>query len=373
MMPGFVTEQTLPEFSLWRIGKRVPFSFDLEITARCNNDCRQCYINLPAGDRTAQARELSVAEIDAIAGQAVELGALWCLITGGEPLLRPDFHEIYRLLKKKGLLISLFTNACLVTDEHVRLLQAYPPRDVEVTVYGVTAQTYERVTRKPGSYAAFRRGLERLMAGGIKVRLKAMALRSNLDELPAIAEFCREHTKDTYRFDALLHQRLDRDLRRNAEILAERLTAAQIVEVEQADPERSLQLQEHCRELVVTSEDLGASDLIFKCGAGNHSFSVSWDGYFRLCASLVEPGSIYDLRQGELREAWHSFVPEVRARRSTRPEFLSGCGSCELVNLCQWCPAVAELEVGELDGRAEAFCEAARARAAAFIPGPACA
>ena len=47
---------SLAEFALWdRLGeKRVPFSFDLEITARCNNDCRHCYINLPAGDRDAQ-------------------------------------------------------------------------------------------------------------------------------------------------------------------------------------------------------------------------------------------------------------------------------------------------------------------------------
>jgi radical SAM protein with 4Fe4S-binding SPASM domain len=364
MDDSFVAVQRLPDFPLWAAEKRVPFSFDLELTARCNCDCRHCYINLPAGDRQAQQRELSLAEIDTIAGQAVELGALWCLVTGGEPLLRKDFPHIYLLLKKKGLLVSLFTNACLVTAEHVRLLQAYPPRDVEVSVYGVTRETYERVTRKPGSYAAFRRGLDRLLSGGIKVRLKAMALRSNLAELPAIGEFCREHTKDTYRFDPLLHLRYDRDPQRNAEIRAERLSPAQVVEIEQADPERSLHLKEHCHELILPDNALAASDLIFQCGAGTGSFSVSWDGYFRLCSSLVEPGSIYNLRQGGLREAWYSFVPQVRARRSNRPEFLNGCGSCALVNLCQWCPATAYLEVNQLDGREDAFCEIARARAA---------
>ncbi|NLG28711.1 MAG: hypothetical protein GX557_12425, partial [Chloroflexi bacterium] len=45
-------------------GRRLPLSFEWEITARCNNDCRHCYINLPAGDSAARARELSLAEID---------------------------------------------------------------------------------------------------------------------------------------------------------------------------------------------------------------------------------------------------------------------------------------------------------------------
>jgi len=103
--------------------KRVPLTFELEVTARCNNDCRHCYINLPAGDRKARESELSVAEIVGIAEQAMALGAMWCLITGGEPLLRDDFSELYLALKRKGLLVSVFTNACLVTEEHVQLFR----------------------------------------------------------------------------------------------------------------------------------------------------------------------------------------------------------------------------------------------------------
>ncbi|MCU0486452.1 MAG: radical SAM protein, partial [Anaerolineales bacterium] len=192
-MTSFVTQGQMPKFALWEkiAHRRVPLDFTLEITARCNNDCRHCYINLPAGDQQAQRTELSVAEISDIAGQAVELGALWCLITGGEPLLRQDFAEIYLALKRKGLLISLFTNACLVNEEHIRLLTQYPPRDIEVSVYGVTQPTYERVTRRPGSFAAFQRGLGLMLDSGLKVRLKAVAMQSNVPELPAIAAFCR--------------------------------------------------------------------------------------------------------------------------------------------------------------------------------------
>jgi len=83
-----VSSIEIQDFALWdkMKARRVPLSFDLEITARCNNDCRHCYINLPAGDRVAQANELGAAEIGDIADQAVALGAMWCLITGASAL-----------------------------------------------------------------------------------------------------------------------------------------------------------------------------------------------------------------------------------------------------------------------------------------------
>ena len=167
----------------------------------CNNDCRHCYIGLPAGDAVAWEKEMTPAEIERIASQGVRMGTIWCLITGGEPLLRPDFEDIYLRLKRLGLLVSVFTNATLITEDHIRLFHRYPPRDIEVTVYGVTRETYERISRRPGSFEAFMSGLDRLIESGIPVRLKAMAMRSNLAEFPAIARFCKARTKDYYRFD----------------------------------------------------------------------------------------------------------------------------------------------------------------------------
>jgi len=363
----------IQEFPLWKQleAKRTPVSFDLELTARCNNDCRHCYLNLPAGDTYAREAELSGKEILDIAQEAAEMGAVWCLLTGGEPLLREDFQEIYVGLKRIGLLVSVFTNACLVTQNEVALFKKYPPRDLEITVYGATEATYEAVTRRPGSWAAFRRGLDALLDSGLRVRLKAMALRSNVHELEEISRFCRERTKDYYRFDPLLHLRSDGDSARNEEIKAERLTPEEIVAIEQADEERLGSLRRECDQgRLIMSNRTPAGDRLFQCGAGSSSFTVGHDGSFHLCSSLWHPDTIYDLRRGTLREAWEDWVPRVLALRASNREYLDRCGECGLVNLCMCCPAHAALETGAMDEWVEYFCEVAHARAAALGHAP---
>lgn len=368
MPPTFVQRARLPDFALWKKtdARRMPLGFDLELTARCNNDCRHCYINLPSADAAARRTELRLDEIEGIAAQAVELGALWCLLTGGEPLLRRDFAEIYLALKRRGLLVFLFTNACLVTDDLVTLLKRYPPRGVEVTVYGATRDTYERVTRRPGSFAAFRRGLARLLDSGIPVRLKAMAVRANVHELPAIMRFCRRHSCDLAYYDPLLHLRFDGDPVRNAEIRAERLTAREVAALEQSDSSRAREMAAHCDALIVPGHSHARCRHLFTCNVGQGSFVVGPTGVFRLCASLCHPDCVYDLRRGTLAEAWQRLVPAVLRTHAPRHSASAACRRCALGNLCHWCPAHAHLEHGHLDAPCEYFCDVAHARAAAL-------
>ena len=365
-MASFAVHKPLPEFDLWNEleDKGIPVSFELEITARCNNDCRHCYINLPAGDRAARADELTFDEIVAVADQAVEMGALWCVLTGGEPLLRPDFSDIYLALKRRGLLLSVFTNACLVRPEHVELFRAYPPRDVEITIYGASREVYEGVTRVPGSFDAFLRGVRLLEDGGVKPRYKATVLRSNVHELSAMAGFGRAHTKDIFRFDPLLHLRYDRDPARNAEICAERLAPAEIAALEQSDEERAVAVRRECRRVA----DLGApdvSDLVFQCGVGL-GFTVGHDGSLRLCSALWHPDYVADIRREPVATAWRRLLAAARAARTADAAYLDRCAACGLVDLCLWCPAHAYLEIGSLTTPIDDFCDAAHARASAF-------
>jgi len=368
MSGTFISSGSLQEFPLWKSMelKRIPFLFELEITARCNLDCRHCYINLPATERTAVNRELSLDEIRGIVDEAVSLGALWCLVTGGEPILRDDFLEIYLYLKRKGLLVTVFTNATLVSKEHIGVFKRFPPRDIEVSVYGVSKETYERITRWPGSFAEFQRGLGLLLESGLNVRLKAMIMRSNVHEQREIGEFCRQRTRDFFRFDPFLHLRYDRNPVRNREILLERLTPQEIVSLEKSDRERFQALKEKGHKTVRLEHSSMEEGKLFPCGAGKASYSISCDGMFRLCSSLWHPDCLYNLREGGLTYAWRHFVPRVRAMRSEREEYLRSCNRCDLIDLCMWCPAYAYLETGHLDAPVEYFCEVAHARAQAI-------
>jgi len=360
-----IASTEIQQFPLWEKlkNKRLPLTFDVEITARCNLNCRHCYINMPAGDQEARSDELTLAEILDIAKQAVDLGTVWCLISGGEPLLREDFIDIYLGLKCLGLLVSVFTNGTMFDKKIIGIFKKYPPRDIELTVYGITQSTYEAVTRKAGSFARFSKGIELLRDAGVPFRLKAMAIQSNFHEQQEIANYCRTHTKDYFRFDPQLHLRFDRDPIRNAEILSERLTPAQIVALDEADQYRIEALRKNCRNLIKENPTHSENGFLLQCGAGVGSFAVSYDGRFRLCSSLWADGTTYDLKTGSLDEAWREFVPQVRGRKNEQKGNFQKCSTCELFNLCFWCPAHAYLESGDVHGDPSYFCEVANQRA----------
>jgi len=113
MNESYVTKMTFDQSRLREKSKtkRNLSYFDMELTARCNNDCRHCYVNLPAGDIDAKKDELTFDEIKNIVDEVVALEAMDCLLSGGEPLLREDFPDIYLYLKKKGIRVTIFTNA----------------------------------------------------------------------------------------------------------------------------------------------------------------------------------------------------------------------------------------------------------------------
>jgi radical SAM protein with 4Fe4S-binding SPASM domain len=215
------------------------------------------------------------------------------------------------------------------------------------------------------------RGLDRLFESGVNVRLKAMAMNSNVSELQQISRFCRERTKDYFRFDPFLHLRFDQNPLRNKEIRSERLSPARIIALEQSDTERFKALKKDCDNIRVSDNFSITGNKLFCCGAGSGSFTLSCDGLFRLCSSLWHPDSVHDLKKGGLKHAWQNFVPGVREMRSDRKEFLNTCRVCPWVNLCMWCPAHAYLETGELDAPVDYFCKTAHARAEMMTQGKA--
>ena len=106
---NYVKKQNINKVSLWKNSMPVLGRLDIELTERCNNNCIHCSINLPADDSDARSRELSASQIKGVLREAVSLGCLTARFTGGEPLLREDFEELYIFARKSGLKVLIFT------------------------------------------------------------------------------------------------------------------------------------------------------------------------------------------------------------------------------------------------------------------------
>ncbi|MBD3167639.1 radical SAM protein [bacterium] len=337
----------------------------LELTDQCNNNCVHCYINEDSvRAHQSNKHRLSFDEIRQIAESAVRLEALSVLLTGGEPLLRPDFKDIYMLFKRLGFVVSVFTNATLLNEDWIRLFEEYPPRVLDVSVYGITEETYERVTRVQGSYKRFRHGIELLNQSKVFKGYKAVLVRDNVHEFQEIRSFCREHSDREFRFDTYLNYRVDRDFGRNADIESQRLTPEEVHQIERSTPEtvealremhrKNSDILEHVRE-----KSEGAEQPLFLCGAGKHVVTISSDGMVRPCGFLVAPRFSFSIREHDLETIHRELMPNALDLQAS-PYF--ACGRCDLQSLCDACPATAYLDTGELEGKQEYLCRIASLR-----------
>jgi radical SAM protein with 4Fe4S-binding SPASM domain len=323
---------------------RVPLVGALELTFRCNNRCMHCYVNKAANDRGERRRELRFSQIRHILDAIAEEGCLWLLFTGGEPLIRGDFPDIYSYAKRKGFLITLFTNGTLIDRTVADFLAEWPPRSIEISLYGMSEAVFEGVTGVRGSYAKCMEGIELLIERNLPVTLKAMILTLNRHELDDMKAFARNLGLQ-FRYDSLLNLRIDGG--RNPAKL--RLSPRKVVQLDADDEERRMELVE----LSERSEKVTMnSEFLFTCGAGVNSFHIDPYGFLHICGLVRNPR--YDLISGSFRDAWHTFLPEIRAQR------LKGnypCSHCNLHALCGQCPGWSQLEHGDMEKPVEYLCK----------------
>jgi radical SAM protein with 4Fe4S-binding SPASM domain len=333
-------------------GRRYPFSGSFELTERCNLGCVHCYINQPAASRAARARELATSQVAGILDQIADAGCLFLLLTGGEALVRSDFQEIYLYAVRKGLLLTLFTNGTLLTPRLADFLAEWRPRLIEITLYGATQDTYERVTRVPGSYAACMRGIELALDRRLPLHLKTMVLRSSrheLDEMQALAD--RLGVK--FRYDAMLWPRCDG----GEEPYDERLSPHEIVALDLGDEERRLDWQR----LHANAPDFVRRDFVYSCRAGFRSFHIDCAGRLSPCLSVRSPA--FDLLRGSFRDGWENVLGT--AIREARVQD-TACRTCNAGPLCDQCPGWSQAVHGDNETPVAFVCQIGRLRAAQF-------
>jgi radical SAM protein with 4Fe4S-binding SPASM domain len=342
------------EFHRRTASARIPLSGVIEVTRRCPLSCIHCYNNLPFDDRPALAGELAFDEHCRILDEITDAGCLWLLYTGGEIFARKDFLDIYRYAKSKGLLITLFTNATMVTPGIADILMEWRPFLVEVSVYGRTREVHESVTGMPGSFDRCMSGIRLLMERKLPLRLKSVALTVNLHEMHDLRRFSEEELGVEFRYDPMVNPRIDASPRP----LRARLKPHEVVDLELADEARAEAWRQFCRRYNGPVHPPEEADELHHCGGGLQSFAIDPEGRLSMC--VLARSETYDLRSGNFREGWEHFLFGVRHRKITRQ---TKCVACEIKAMCGMCAANGELEEGDPEAPVDYYCQVAHLKA----------
>jgi len=327
--------------------QRVPFSGSLALTHRCNLDCVHCYVKeKPHGSPLAP--ELDMRQWQKIIGEIRDAGCLNLLLTGGEPLLREDFPEIYTFAKRSGFLVTVFTNGTRISERIVELFRSLPPRLVEISLYGSNPEINDRITGCPGSFAESLRGIRMLLSAGIAVQLKSILMTLNNDDFPAL-ESLAQSLGLKFRFDPAIFPTLSGD----HSPIALRVSPERAVELEMAEPGKIREWQEFVQSFSAGLEDEGS----YNCGSGINTFHVDAHGWLFPCQMVGT--AKYRLDPGSFLEGWRQAFNDFRSD-PLRPEM--PCRNCADKLLCGYCPGFFKMENGSEQAPSAYLCAIGRSR-----------
>lgn len=332
--------------------RRIPVNATIEVTRRCPLECKHCYNNLPMDDLAARRGELTLEEHKQLIDELVDAGTLWVCYSGGEIFARRDFLDIYTYATNRGILVTLFTNATLITEKIADYLAEHPPFDIEVTLYGRTKETYEALTGIPGSYEKCMRGIELLLARKLPLKLKTVAVSINVHEIEAMREFA-ESLGVEFKFDAMINPRIDC----SASPLEVRLTETEMVALDLQDPKR---VAEWRRLALAFAPAVKETPTVYDCGGGYNAFAIDPNGELSIC--VLSHVDTVNVRDGFVK-GWEGFLRGVRDRPATR---VTKCTTCAMKSLCGSCAANGELENRDPEEPVDFLCRTAHLRAEVF-------
>lgn len=343
-----------------RMPERIPMNGTFELTVRCNLHCKMCLFRHDDSENVAiMQKELNAVQWIDMARQVADAGTVNLLITGGEPLLRPDFCKIWEGIYKQGFLITLYTNATLVTPEIMETLQKYPPHTIGVTIYGATPETYEKVCGNADAFHKAITGMQQLHTLPSRMEFRTTIIKDNYHEVDAI--------------EKLVHEKVDRDIQLTQTRSVTKAVRGACADVESCrlSPEDNVRLafrrginiiKEYVgdsydeKNLVAEQINLSKDNMyqpritLFGCDAGMNSYTVSWDGQLLGCQMMGNFAT--NIISSGFQNAWEEFPKVV-----SLPPVNDKCIKCTNLKDCNCCYASRYAETGDLGGWPEYVCQ----------------
>ena len=333
----------------------LPVSGNFELTARCNFNCPMCYVHMTQEQLNASGRkELTAQQWLDIAKAAKDRGMVFALLTGGEPLVRKDFFEIYDGMREMGILISINSNGSMLKGRILERFLEAPPFRFNISLYGGSNETYKNMCGLP-AYDDVKENIRRLRQAGVDVGLNLSITLYNKDDMPRIYEDALELDVNvrasSYMYPPVringeqygCSNRLSSGESAKCSVFWDTLRLTEEEFNDRAESLLKLSLTE--KEGCPLEEGKG-----IQCRAGSTSFWMTWDGKMLPCGMMTTPVA-YPLEVG-FDTAWDQI------RGETGKIKLPGkCATCDYKEVCGACAAVCYTETGKFDAVPEYICD----------------
>lgn len=316
-----------------RNGELIPLTATFELTHACNLRCCHCYLE----NCQKSSDELSTGQWRACIDQAVDLGTYFAAFTGGEIFMRSDFLEIARHALKRGVFFGLQTNATRIDEPLADAIQDLHPTIVETSLYGAGAQSHDRITKVPGSFANTVAAIEMLRKREIKVGIKTTVMSANRDQVQLIRKIA-DDLGAAYSADPI--------------VMPGAFGSQESVSCRMNDDEyRDYMISEGWgrvpdKEVEDLVRDKDRPDRRVLCTSAKKRYSISPRGDVIPC--VIWRHSCGNLLQQDLESIWHG--EEMSRLRQMKFEDLNECVTCDTYGSCLRCAGLAEMETGDYLG-----------------------
>lgn len=319
------------------IHSREPIVVQIELTYACPLKCVHCYSDC-YNNADFRKRELSTQKFKKIIDKLHDAKCLWLCFTGGDPMVRKDFLELYTYAKKKGFLITIFTSLAALNDRILKTLVLQPPFSIEMTLNGATKETYEKISGTKGSFAKVLNNIKLVKKSGLPLKIKTLLSTNNIHEAKSLRRLIGSFGLD-FMPSTLIFARLNQD----TTPCRYRLPPEEIVKLE------GLYTEEEC------AKSGGANiNNLFRCPVGTWQYHIDPTGKLHLCSCIRNPG--FDLLSGDIKkevELLSGFVKNSSFKSGSK------CKECSLWRICHWCAGKAFLETGSPEEPIAYFCDLA--------------
>ncbi len=322
-----------------------------ELLPICNMNCQMCYIRLTPEEMKRQGSPLTGQEWLAIAEKAVKKGMVFTLLTGGEPMLHPDFCDIYLGLRNLGTIVSINTNGTLITKEIADMFRTNMPRRVNISLYGSSNEIYGKLCRNPEGFTQVMHGIHLLKDAGVPMRLNYTLTSENAPDMDNIMKIADELdipiAVPTYMFPPIrkagMTEDISSDFGRLSPQDAARAQLEAIRRLHGNDPDYFERLLAILDEVKEHEDDYIEQDPPggYLCSAGTTSFWANWKGDLTGCGMIQHP--FRNLREVDFDIAWTQMQQIVQNTYTSKK-----CFNCRFRKHCKTCAASALAECGDI-------------------------